>query len=83
MPDRSKEMTQTKRDTLVLQGGGWAWGWRPHPGKKNLRYEHLEDASDGLEEKSWKHGRVEARFEGGQGPEGAVAKYMDGWRIEI
>jgi hypothetical protein len=24
MPDRSKVMTQTKRDTLVLQVGGWA-----------------------------------------------------------
>jgi hypothetical protein len=24
MPDRSKVMTQTKRDTLVLQFGGWA-----------------------------------------------------------
>jgi len=27
----SKVMTQTKRDTLVLQVGGWAWGWRPSP----------------------------------------------------
>ena len=26
MPDRSKVMTQTKRDTLVLQVGGLAWG---------------------------------------------------------
>jgi hypothetical protein len=25
-PDRSKVMTQTKSDTLVLQVGGWAWG---------------------------------------------------------
>jgi hypothetical protein len=24
--DRSKVMTQTKIDTLVLQVGGWAWG---------------------------------------------------------
>ena len=26
-------MIQTKRDTLVLQVGGWAWGWEPHPVK--------------------------------------------------
>jgi hypothetical protein len=32
-----------------------------------------------MEEKSWKQGRVEARFEGGQGQEGAVAQYIDGW----
>jgi hypothetical protein len=31
-----------------------------------------------MEEKSRKQGRVEARFEGGKGPEGAVAPYMDG-----
>jgi hypothetical protein len=26
MSDRSKVMTQTKRDTLDLKFGGWAWG---------------------------------------------------------
>jgi hypothetical protein len=26
MPDRSKVMIQTERDTLALQVGGWAWG---------------------------------------------------------
>ena len=35
-PERSKVMTQTKRDTLVLQVGGWEWGWHPHPVKKYL-----------------------------------------------
>jgi len=30
-PDKSKVMTQTKRDTLVLQVAGWAWGSEPHP----------------------------------------------------
>jgi hypothetical protein len=34
-----------------------------------------------MEEKSWKQGREEALFEGGQGPEGAVAAYMDGWKL--
>ena len=33
VPDRSKVMTWTKRDTLVLQVGGWAWGWHSHPVK--------------------------------------------------
>jgi len=33
--DRSKESTQTKRDTLVLQVGGWVNGPAPHhPGEK-------------------------------------------------
>jgi hypothetical protein len=27
-------MTQTKKDTLVLQVGGWAGGKQPHPVKK-------------------------------------------------
>jgi hypothetical protein len=31
IPDRSKVMFQTKRDTLARHVGGWAWGWRPHP----------------------------------------------------
>jgi len=34
MPDGSKEMTQTKRDTLVFQVGGWAWSLLTHPVKK-------------------------------------------------
>jgi hypothetical protein len=29
-PDMSRSSSQTKRDTLVLQVGGWAWGWKPH-----------------------------------------------------
>jgi hypothetical protein len=29
MLGRSKGMIQTKKDTLVLQFGGWARGWRP------------------------------------------------------
>jgi hypothetical protein len=36
MPDRSKVMTQTKRDTLVLQVGGLAWGKQPHTVKNLL-----------------------------------------------
>ena len=35
LPDRSKESTQAKRDTLVLQVGGWVDGPAPqHPEKK-------------------------------------------------
>jgi len=38
MPDRSRAMTQTKRDTLVPQVGGWAQGLQPCPVKtKTLR----------------------------------------------
>jgi len=31
MPHRLKLMTQTKRDTQVLQVGGWVWDLKPHP----------------------------------------------------
>jgi hypothetical protein len=34
MPERSRVMTQTKRDNLVLQVGGLAWGLQPHTVKK-------------------------------------------------
>jgi hypothetical protein len=36
MPVRSEGRVQTKRDTLVLQDGGWAWGYQPHPVKNNF-----------------------------------------------
>ena len=36
LPNRSKKSTQTKRDTLVLQAGGWVDGPAPyHPEKKH------------------------------------------------
>jgi len=40
-------MTQTKRDTLVLQVGGWVWECNPTP-EKNLRSENFRDASNGF-----------------------------------
>jgi len=33
-PDRSKDRSQMKRDTLVLQVGSWVQGQQPRPGKK-------------------------------------------------
>jgi hypothetical protein len=36
MPDRSRVMTQTKRDILVLQVGGLAWDQQPHTVKNLL-----------------------------------------------
>jgi hypothetical protein len=36
MPETSKGRVQTKRDTLALQVGGWAWGSQPHPVKRML-----------------------------------------------
>jgi len=46
-PDRSKVMTQTKRDTLVLQVGVGCGSDNPTP-EKNLRSGNLRDASDGF-----------------------------------
>jgi hypothetical protein len=36
IPDRSRVMAQTKRDTLVLQVGSLAWGYKPHTVKYAL-----------------------------------------------
>ena len=36
MPERSRMITQTKRGTLVLQVGSWAWGSQLHPVKKYI-----------------------------------------------
>jgi hypothetical protein len=41
-------MIQTKRKTLVLQVGDWAWGYDPTPEKKTLCSDNLRDASDGI-----------------------------------
>jgi hypothetical protein len=35
-PDRSRGRSQTKRDTLVFQVGGWMFGWQPHTLKIKL-----------------------------------------------
>jgi len=48
MPDRPRVMTQTKRDYLVLQVGGWAWGWQPHT-VKIICSETQQSASEGWE----------------------------------
>ena len=53
MPDRSKVMTQTKRDTLVLQVGGWVWGWQPHP-IKNIFVEKLLKSETGWKQHRWR-----------------------------
>jgi hypothetical protein len=43
LPNRSKESNQTKRDTLVLQFGGWVDGPAPHhPTKKTHMLKNLE-----------------------------------------
>ena len=39
MPDRSRVMTQTKRDTMVLQVGGFGVGLTTSQSKKTYCYE--------------------------------------------
>jgi hypothetical protein len=76
MPDRSRVMTQIKRDTLVLQFGGLAWGYKPHTVKNLL----LRKSNKG---KSWidlmmmervgdRWGKMEGSCSTGQSPQWAV-----------
>jgi hypothetical protein len=51
MLDRSKVMTQTKGDTLVLQVGGWARGNNLTQEKNNC-YETSERNEDPIETKN-------------------------------
>jgi hypothetical protein len=57
MPDRSKVMTQTTRDTLFLQVGGWARGLTNPPYNTWICFETSTEASV-VEEEIW----------GGHGP---------------
>jgi hypothetical protein len=57
MPDMSKVMTQTKRDTLVLQVGGLGVGLTTPPCKTWICFETSSEASV-VEEEVW----------GGHGP---------------
>jgi hypothetical protein len=64
MPDRSRVMTPTKRDTLVLQVGGLAWGQQPHTVKTYCYESRTKEKLDGFndDEESWwqigKNGRI-------------------------
>ena len=49
VPDRSKVVTQTKWGTLVLQVGGWAWGWKSHP----IKYEKCKPLLLSYPQPSW------------------------------
>jgi hypothetical protein len=49
-------MTQTKRDTPILQIGGWAWGWRPQPDKNVTVTQRQRDKAEefiGVAEAHW------------------------------
>jgi len=68
MPEMLKVMTQTKRGTLVLQVGRWAWSYHPHP-TQHKYYETstnvLEIESNGyeywLQNLDLEHGMLEQR----------------------
>jgi hypothetical protein len=49
LPDRLKESTQTKKDALVLQVGGWVDGPAPHhPEKKTqAKKPHVQRMAEG------------------------------------
>jgi hypothetical protein len=49
----------------------------------NFRKIHAGPRYTRMEEMSYGQRRVEVTFEGGQGPEGAVAPHMDGWIIQF
>ena len=58
MPDRSKESTQTKRDTLVLRVGGWVYGPAPHHPEKNTHVLKNLDKKEGHERKMKTSGKM-------------------------
>jgi hypothetical protein len=58
-----------------------SWKTKNQMGKCGSEGRITAARSKRVEEKSWKQGRVEAGFEGGQGPEGAVAPYTDWLRL--
>jgi hypothetical protein len=56
MPDRSRVMTQTKRDTLVLQAGGFGVGLTTPHSKKTYCYKsRAKEKLDGFNDdgESW------------------------------
>jgi len=63
MPHRSNMMTQTKKDTLVLQVGGvWVWDLQPHPIKiysvEELLKLKMRSTKDGNDRRSKRRGKA-------------------------